>query len=356
MGNKWYGWIPLLTKEIFFEYSIEYFINSNHYNFRPREITDENEKNSIENVILSMGGESGYKYYEFFKKLGDPPLEEESTIVISIDKEYKITDVFIFDDKRELERWVKCKIENNGLVEMNVGYQRIEGSEDSVITDAYIIIRDIYHQHTHHKHGEKDADILLSPVLAEDDKEAIKKINEKFQKKIIARHRRIITWSKKGKDLSTSSEIITKAKGELTYAISFVELFKNNLPHHDQYYFTYLNAIRSIEILEKDIEMHYISETDERTSEINRGILRLTDILTFFTICIGVITVVIAIDASFGIVETLFHEKLFVGMKVSGIWLWMSLLALWAIVIIVIYFLIRRLHFVGEYLKRIRKK
>ena len=83
------------------------------------------------------------------------------------------------------------------------------------------------------------------------------------------------------------------------YALSFIEGFKDIFNNdYERYKFTYQNAIRTMDILSKDIEMHYTSETDKRTSF-------LTIILTVFTIFIGFITLIIAIDASFGIVEYL---------------------------------------------------
>ncbi len=85
----------------------------------------------------------------------------------------------------------------------------------------------------------------------------------------------------------------------MVYALSFIEGFKDIFNNdYERYKFTYQNAIRTMDILSKDIEMHYTSETDKRTSF-------LTIILTVFTIFIGFITLIIAIDASFGIVEYL---------------------------------------------------
>lgn len=309
MSDSWYGWIPSLTREIPFKY----FIDISKSKFEYDEITDEKRKKSLDKILSN----SGVSYYTFYQKFEDPP-DEESIVIVSVNNENKIDRVVISHKSpiftiEEIDYWACCKIQDNGLLEINRGNINPNAIESDVINQIYIIVRDIYHEHTHHDCGDEHGDIFLEPVLVKNEKEAVEKINKRFQEKIVYYHG-WINYSKKNlpipKNLEAISTYIKNAKGEMTYAISFVDLFKdffeenkeNHTSSHDQYRSSYLNAISSIDILAKEIEIHY-------TSEINSLLLNLTKILTVFTLVLGLLTLLVAIDASFSIVEVLFHPE-----------------------------------------------
>ena len=214
---RWYGWIPILTKEIPFKYFISLFVDD----LNVKEIKDEERTESIKSILSKCGGNIDEEsvYYEFSDKFGDPP-EDESIVRFSI-KDDKVTCIIIFNERNELESVVSCEIKNNGILEMNIKHQEKIKLERDVIRRVYIIIRDIYHHHTFHEDGTIHGDILLKPVVAENEEEAIKKINEGFQFKII-NYLKIIKAIKTIMKLESSSKLITTAKGEMVYALSFI--------------------------------------------------------------------------------------------------------------------------------------
>lgn len=292
MEEQWYGWIPLLTAEIAFENSILNLINQ-------RTITIINDKEKIKLLydllppsdnLKTLSISDDIKYFEFSKKFRDPP-EENSTVVIFVDKEYKIIRVLIFNSRHELRSITICEIDRKGIVKIFPSYRfQLKLKLDlNIVRDTYIAIRDIYHQHTHHKCGQKHGDILLPPLLAESRAEAIKKINDTFQRKIIKYHKMIKETSLE-KKLDVSSDVIKEAKGEMTYAISFIELFKGEINNYNEYHFSYLNAIRAIDILARDIELHYTSYNDKKTTAMTCAILFVTFIIGIDAIC-GIINI-----------------------------------------------------------------
>lgn len=306
------------------------------------EITDEEKRKLINKTLSDHSGElsqsCGTKYYSFNKKFGYPP-EENSIIVLSIDKDYKIDYVFIFDDKWKLESLTACEIQSTGLLKMHILFQR-EELGGNVAREIYIIIRDIYHQHTHHQVEDSQGDILLNPVLANDETEAVKGINEKFQRKIVSYLKIMRNISKAGNFYATYNFAKT-AKGEMIYALSFIELFKDSQPdlNLERYRFTYSNTIQAIDILAKDLEFDYSADVSKKIFYLNR-------ILTVFTIFIGVITFIIAVDASLGITQMLFRKEL------SDDLMWI-VAGSWAVIIILGILLLRYFHIASRWLERI---
>lgn len=312
MGEQeWYGCIPSLTVELAFEYCIS------NLKTQPetREITDEEEIKSIDNLLQSTDAlktqlvskykSKEIKYFEFYKNFKDTQ-EENSKVVIFVDNKYKIIRVIIFNKKQEVAAIATCEIDNNGLVKISFSYQpkqglnkiELEKIEKNIAIQVYIIIRDIYHQHTHHEYGKDHSDILLPPVQAKNDKEAIKKINDKYQEKIITYHEKLHEILKDPTQIPYGFfDEIKHAKGEMTYAISFIKLFKDKIKHYEKYHFSYLNGIRALDILATDVKLRYSFEINRKTTEMNEIIVNINKYILLYTIFIGILTFIIAMDA-----------------------------------------------------------
>ncbi len=275
MSNVYYAWIPILTNTLNFDYSIRKLKR------KKEEITKDAAR--IDGILSKTNGE----YYTL--DTHEDVEDKKFKVIVSITD--KIVDnILIFNREDELKARAVCAINSKGLVTFKLEYpnEKDAWKEHEMIEQFYIIVRDIYHSHTHHKEHE---DLLLKPVIAKDEKTAIGEILKQYDEKIIKYHKKIISDIQPYEKFDLATELIVAAKGEMTYASSFVNLFKTNIENHEGYHFVFSNALQSINILANEIESAYTHE--------------LNIILTALTMAIVFLTFPIAIDAIFGSSEYL---------------------------------------------------
>lgn len=265
-----WGWIPILTKKVLFEYFIDQ-LEQNGW-----EKVSEDEKESIR-YILKTNEIRCYRYYDSEDKNG-----KKFKAIVCINN-YKIIHVFMHDSEDNIKAHAECAIHDDGIVEIKLDSDE---SSTKIAKRIYILIRDIYHSHTHH--GMYD-DLLLKPVIADNKKEAIEKILNQYEKKIIEYHRVIKEDIEKQKDFPEAIKQITKFNGEMTYALAFTKLTKLHNQEHEIYNSIFSNSIQSINVLAKETELIY-------NNSLSRS-------LNGLTIAILVLTFPIAIDAIYKISE-----------------------------------------------------
>ena len=139
-------------------------------------------------------------------------------------------------------------------------------------------MRDFYHEHIYAASG----DFALRPVLADDERDAVRKILHQYQAKIIDYHSEIknclslfesSTIVPSSRSLLDLMEDICSARGEMIYAMSFARLF--DLP--EDCLMSVERAYRSFTVL-KDRTEPILSIA---SMALNQKVLILTLVLTF---------------------------------------------------------------------------
>ncbi len=309
MGDTYYyGWIPILSYELHFDYLFSEFTkNEFTKNHKITKITGD-EQNTLDKKLSKTDG----TYYTY--DVHDDVKNKKFKVVISFNDK-KIADyILIFNKENNLEAYAAiCYIDSKGLVGFKLEYpeEKYAWKEHEMIEQFYIIIKNLYHSHTHHK----DEDLLLEPVPAKDKKDAIGEILKQYDEKIIKYLKRVkssmpIERFDMAEGFDMAEELIATAEGEMTYASRFVNLFKENIENHEAYSFVFSNALQSINILANKIESIYTARLSASTVKLTHLITgfsaettKLTHLITGFTLAIVALTVSISIDAVFKISE-----------------------------------------------------
>lgn len=276
----YWGWIPILTKKVHFEYGISKIIGKGW------EIASAEEKIEIYQ-ILGIDGVECYRHWEYEDKNN-----KKFKIIVCI-QNYKINNFFAYDSKERIKAHAKCKMHDDGLVEIELDHKTVpigKRVQSEVAKRVYISIRDIYHPHTHHTMYE---DILLKPVFAANKEEAVERLLAQFDKKIIYYHKVIKPDIETYRDFDRAIEITNKAKGEITYAISFIRLFREYINDFESYLSVFSNSFQSITTLAETMQSIYTNNLSEYTHDMTRAISALTLAIVF-------LTAPIATDAAYG--------------------------------------------------------
>lgn len=277
-SNVYYAWIPILTNDLNFNCFIKELK-------REGDKITEDEARTFDKKLLKTNG----LYYN--RDSHEDVGQKRFRAVISINDNSILDHILILDKTGNLEAHAVCDIDRKGLVTLKVEYpaERYAWKEHEMIEQFYIITRDLYHCHTHHKAHE---DLLLKPVIAKSKKDAIEKILNQYDEKIIKYHKRI-RLSIPHEKFDFATKLIVAAKGEMTYASHFVNLFKEDIENPEFRRFVFSNALQSIAILANEIKFVYTAELNTETIKLNR-------LITGLTLAVVVLTLPIAIDATFG--------------------------------------------------------
>ncbi len=151
---------------------------------------------------------------------------------------------------------VDCNIQRTGLVSFTFDTDiTIPNSymEDNIAVNIFNLVRDIYHDHVHH---DKADDATLSPVEANDDKEAIEKILAQYSEKITNHHKAVRSTFKFHlwrRIISLRRRMIAyeSALGEFIYAQSLIDLHQSVIDNHDNIKESFKKAYDSISILKE---------------------------------------------------------------------------------------------------------
>ena len=142
----------------------------------------------------------------------------------------------------------------------------------------YIVIRDVYHSHTHHDMYD---DILLHPVLADNKKDAIEKLLNQYERKIITYHKAIKIDIKGHNDFNAAINLITLSKGEMGYASALVALQSEQIDGFESYKNVFLNSFQSITVLANEIELKFNNNMSRLLNGLTVGIIFVTLPITF---------------------------------------------------------------------------
>ncbi|CAD6491242.1 MAG: hypothetical protein CHKLHMKO_00096 [Candidatus Argoarchaeum ethanivorans] len=287
----YWGWIPILTKKVHFEYGISKI---------PREgweIASNEEKTEI-CQILGTDTVECYRHWDC-----EDENNKKFKIIVCI-QNYKINNIFAYDSKGVIKAHAKCTIHDDGLVEIELDHKTVpikEKIQPKVAKRVYISIRDVYHSHTHHTKYE---DILLKPVLAANKDKAVERLLYQYDEKIIHYHKVIKPDIESHKDFDEARNLIGRAKGEMTYAVSFTRLFKRYINDFELYISVFSNSFQSITTLAETIESIYTNNLAKYTHDMTRA-------LNALTLAIVALTAPIATDAAYGVLNhILYHFNL----------------------------------------------
>ncbi|RZN16458.1 MAG: hypothetical protein EF812_00045 [Methanosarcinales archaeon] len=305
----YWGWIPILTKKVHFEYGISKI---------PREgweIASNEEKIEICQILGTDTVDECYCYWDY-----EDENNKKFKIIVCI-QNYKINNFFAYDGKgKSIKAHAKCTIHDDGLVKIELDHKTVpvgEKIQPEVAKRVYISIRDAYHSHTHHTKYE---DILLKPVLAANKDEAVERLLDQYDEKIIHYHKVIKPDIESYKDFDEARNLIGRAKGEMTYAVSFTRLFKRYINDFELYISVFSNSFQSITTLAETIESIYTNNLSKYTHDMTRA-------LNALTLAIVALTAPIATDAAYEVLNhILYHFNLQLDLVGEIIILFISIL------------------------------
>lgn len=272
---SWYGWIPVLTSNLLVEQAVGKLritaISTkikNNYILPPKiEQTEtsvrsgEQLKNHIDyfdsSIInnlkdhFNLSSEDEVFYY--LRDFDDKEHSKLSIVALSLNQNYTIKQIGLFNfPESKLKAFANINyIESTGLVQ----YKLTNGTLHIYAKQLFGEIRNIYHEHVYASHG----DFALRPVhiKGEDKNEAIIKIFEQYQLKILTYHKYIKNKLSDMKSTDSSSQdlynlhsIISSGKGEMVYALSFVNLF--DLKEKEKQ--SIKNSLKSLQILSEKFD------------------------------------------------------------------------------------------------------
>jgi len=148
MNRFFVCWIPILTPYLNFKKRVEEFISSNNL---IKHFTSEGELICMYETNLA----------------DDSP--EKLNLSLHFDKFYKLKKINLLRENYEVVPLANIiKIYKNGLTLFEVNPEgRLEGNMESLAKQVYVVLKDIYHVHTHH---HKEMDLLLLPVERKTEK------------------------------------------------------------------------------------------------------------------------------------------------------------------------------------------
>lgn len=237
------AWIPILTPNIDFERRVNDFIEQNKEYI-------ENKKSSPNEII--------YK-----REFDDVRINNEGEQKIKITlHNFKITEIYF----NEIKLAEIHHISDEGIVWFSLSVSVADDfTPQKLAGQVYIVIKDIYHVHTHHN---KEDDMLLVPckiggtaTFKIDNLVALKILNQ-YTEKIIKYHK-IIHSINEDNEIATISQmrllllLFKKAKGEMIYGLHFLSLVKSSISTdlYNNHKKAFQNSLTSMGILSDNLEL-----------------------------------------------------------------------------------------------------
>jgi len=282
---SFWAWIPILTKQIQYEYFIKKIEEDSLI------AVSESEKKTIRYILKTyiLKSIDFQKDFDYYRRQDYDDVTNKIYEAILCVKDYKIKHIFIYDNKGKIKTIANCSICDNGLVKIDLTSDIVQISskiQPIVAKRIYILIRDVYHSHTHH---EKNGDSHLLLVFSDNKKSAIKKLLNQYDAKIINYHKTIkndVEYIEDHKGFSAAIKLITSAKGEMNYALHFITLMKDGVDDFESYESSFLINVQSISILADELKLKF----NNRVSEYNLNVSKFLNKLTLIII-IGAIPV-----------------------------------------------------------------
>lgn len=293
----WYGWIPILTfklqvspalkklrkNSLKTSSNIEFLLRPKIDQVKARldhpsiqkkkkytEIFSESVRDSIKSVFNPSSNTTIFYYLRDFNDIN---IRDYVRVVVSIDNNGIVKKIGLFDINTPdlLAIAEVMEIEESGLTK----YRIVEGDEDVYSKQLFGEIRDIYHEHVYSPHG----DFALRPVKpgAGSRDKAIEEIFDQYQMKILQYHsltKNLLNQIEESygtashRNFHNLLTILCAAKGEMIYALSFINLFDLSIQKEN----SIRNSINSIENLSK----HFHVLTDLKSIIVNWKVIILT--------------------------------------------------------------------------------
>jgi len=290
-------WIPILTQKVDFEYHI----------IRSIEDELENVNSSDEEFIRSLLETEDYALYRNSS-------QEKFKIIICI-KNYKIQHIFAFDSMNTMKAHAQSSIYDDGLVEIILDSDIVTLNDEiksAVAKAIYMLILDIYDSYTIRKDGE----LTLRPVLADNKKEAIEKLLNQYDRKIILYHR-YIKIDTNYKCFDEAIDLVILAKKDMEYASRFVLLMKEYIDDFE----SIIDSFHSISLLLDEVKFKYNNNMSKLLNRLTYIIILLTLPMTFEAINsllqeIKLFTIPLFEKEFFGMNFSLTLTKLLVGIYI----------------------------------------
>ncbi|MBI4680825.1 MAG: hypothetical protein HY753_06405 [Nitrospirae bacterium] len=272
MEIKCYGWIPILSS----------YLLTDNFHTKPSDI--------------------------FPKSISDTDASQTIDGSLTFDDNQCITSITL-DIPEIASVQVSCDMASSGLVffqfnEVSFSPIPLENTifnENALPTCIFDIIRDIYHDHVHHG---KDSDCKLSPVIAKDEDEAVKKLLNQYQNKIIEYHKdfKLIKncfYLSPARIFKLKSKkqlyFLTTGSGEFIYAQSFINL------HED-----IINRIGfNVDTVNKSFELANKSVTTLK----DKLSWRIMYIISITAMVIALFALISAIEPTYKIYKKIFPPK-----------------------------------------------
>lgn len=276
-----WAWIPILTKQIKYEFFIRKMEDDGLV------AISESDKETIRYILKSKGYILKSEDFNYYGKQDFEDVNKKTYLAILCIKDYKIKHIFVYDSEGKIKTLAHCSIYDNGLVKIDLDSDTAQISDKiqpRVARRIYILIRDVYHSHTHHE--KNDDSHLPLIVLSDNKKDAIKKLLIQYDEKIIDYHEFIKMDVEDHNGFSEAIKLITSAKGEMNYALHFITLMKDYVDDFESYKSSLLINVQSISILADELKLKF----NNRVSEYNLNVSKFLNKLTLIII-IGAIPV-----------------------------------------------------------------
>ncbi|PKP60252.1 MAG: hypothetical protein CVT89_00255 [Candidatus Altiarchaeales archaeon HGW-Altiarchaeales-2] len=291
-----FAWIPLLTDKLVFENCKEELENEGK---GWEKITDK-EKITAGDVLLKLNLElKNLQILTLYKKKhcendirGSP---EYYWNFVFVDNDWKVVYVLFASKKGDIEILdekdimalanISYKKNNydhvNGIIEINLMYLKANDNKrkfEKVMTEVYVCVRDLYHQHTHH---DESHELLLCVVNEENEEKNISKILDQYRKKIIKYHKTIKEGIENHPDEKILLNDILLAKGEMRYAMRLIELTNQSVHLKEQFQHSYESF--------KDFEAHIGKIYEGGRADEMKRLTFVIFILTFLMVIFNIV-------------------------------------------------------------------
>lgn len=261
-----WGWIPILTNKVHFEYLISLMVQDGFADLSER------DKDFVHHILKT-------KEYNCYIREDSEDKNSKTYKVIICLKNSKIEHVLFFNGENNLRAHARCSICDDGFIEIKLDEDSAtigDRIKPDVAERVYIVIRDVYHSHTHH---DKYDDLLLHPVLANNKKDAIEQLLDHYEKKIIIYHKAIKIDVKESSN--EAIDLITLAKGEMEYASALVVQQKKHIDDFESYKNVFSNSLQSISFLADYIELKFNHKMTQTLNWLTIAIIAITLPITF---------------------------------------------------------------------------
>jgi len=245
-------WIPILTKKLHFENQIS------------RMMQGELEYLSVsdDELIPDEIKTNDYTFLKYF-------LEGRAFAIVCI-KKYKIEHIFVLGSEGDIKAHAQISIDEDGIVEIKFDSDIVPKSDKikkKVAERIFIMIRSSYDSYIN-----READLKIIPVLADNKKEAIEKLLNQYDKKIKI-YLDVIKIDIRYNDFDEAMNLLISYREEMKYASRFVEILKDYIDDFE----SYLSSFQSPSFLVNELEFKY-------NNNMSKVLHRLTYVIVFLTL------------------------------------------------------------------------